>query len=224
MSHSHAVIRKSLKCRGPVKILRRLPIHTPIDRTKDNLENTIAVKLRALGTREGNSINNISQIRVLGNNCKLIVQCLEILLRPRIVADLEELHADLLGGRIEPVELPRRFDQHAVRVVGGFAVSDANDIDRLRALGITLVLFNIRYEDVAQSPSKRCVARRVHILEDLANGGTALDMLVEIRVRVVEEVDVDAVSVVCGAYWRDGLQSVGCLGPTGACHRTRIVD
>ena len=61
-----------------------------------------------------------------------------------LLANLEELDADLPGRGVELVQLLRGADDDALHVVARLAVRDHDDIERLSAVGVGLVPGEIR--------------------------------------------------------------------------------
>lgn len=115
-----------------MKIFTLLPIQPPIHRAEHDLEDTVTSQLCSLLPCERHGVHNVPQIVIASDVRKFIVQLLQMGFRLLIAADLEELHADLPGGRVELVELLGGLDEGAFDVVAGFAVGDADYVDGFR--------------------------------------------------------------------------------------------
>lgn len=207
-----------------MKILTFLTIQASIDRPKHDLENSIASELATLCASERHSINDIAQLVIARDLSQLVVKLHEVFPGHLVAADLEELHANLPRGRIELVEFLRRRNQRRLDIVRRLAVSHDDDVERLRGIRLRGIAAHVRLQDPVETLARRCSAARTHRLEDLAHDRRVGDVVVEGRIWVVQEVEVDAVGVVRGADWRDGFDGVAGFAPAAAGHAARVVD
>lgn len=207
-----------------MKPLSLLAIQPPIHRPKHDLQDPLATQPCALTSHKRHRIHNVSQLIVARNLRQLIVQLLQVPLRSLVPTDLEELHAHLPRRSVDLIELLRRRDERALNVVGGFAVGDADDVDRFRGVGIGLDAAEVGFENLVEALASGRAAAGSDGLEDLAHDGGLRDVVVEGGVWVVEEEDVDAVGVVRGADWCDGFECFGGLVPATSDHGAAVVD
>ena len=134
----------------------------------------------------------------------LVVKFLQSLRGAGFGSDLEELNADLPRRSVELVEFFRSVDDDALRVVGGDAVGDDDDVERFDGLDVVTLavkLREVRLQDLAEFGARGGAAARSDGVEDLLHLLRPRDVLVVDVVHVVQEVDVDAVFVEGGADW-----------------------
>ena len=156
-----------------------------------------------------------------------IVEILQRLRGPRLLADLEELDAHLPCWRFDFIQLLRVRHDDGFRIVAGHAVRDDDDVERLHALQMRLLRFalpQVRLQDRVELGTRKCAAARPDGFEDALDLGGAGDVLVAGRVVCVEKVDVDAVFVLGGADWCDGCNGLGGFAPGAAGHGARVID
>lgn len=208
----------------PVKILTLLPVQPSVHRAEHDLENTVACQMSPGLTCERDSVDNIPHITIARNFSELVIQLLQGRFSLLIATDLEKLDADLPGGCVELVQLLGGLDQRTLNVVAWFAIRDADDVHGLGCLGRIGVLAQIWSQDLVQTLAGWSTATRSHRIEDLSHSASSSDIVMERRVAMVEEVDVDAVSVVRRADWSDGLKCFASLAPKTACHGSAVVD
>lgn len=152
----------------------------------------------------------------MSNISKVVVEFLEMPRGIRVAADLEELHANLPRRSFESVQLLRSLDENAFNVVTWRAVRNTDNVDRLRCPWLSLVARKVLLEHLVQPfPCRRC-SSRLDGLEYVSHGVRI--SYVGILLRMVEEEDVNAVSVIGRANRRDHHDSVGGLTPQAAGH------
>ena len=87
-----------------------------------------------------------------------------------------------------------------------------------------LTVLDVRFQDSAEAGTSGCSTARADFVEDLLDLFGGSDIHVRVRVWGVEEMDVDAVTVVLGANWSDGFEGVPGFVPFGAGHGAGVVD
>lgn len=139
--------------------LLRLAIQAPHHCTKYNLQDSIAAQSCPAFSQEGHCVDDVSHVFVVSNVGEIVVKFLEMLSSFPVIADLEELHADLPRRSFELVKLLRSLYERALDVVRGNAISDADDVDRLGVLRILLIFVEIPFKDLLECASGwRCTA------------------------------------------------------------------
>lgn len=202
----------------------------PIHSTKHTLQHPLRIQSRPRAAHPRHRIHHIANNLPLPPHLptvlpNIIIQLLQHHLRLRVLADLKELDTDLPRGRIPPLELARRGDDHGLDVVGGLPVGDDDDVEGLDVLfTLGLEFTEIRAQDRVQAAAGGGSLLGADAVEDGFDGGGGGDVAVLGPVGRVQEVDVDAVGVVGGADGRDGLEGVAGFAPAAAGHAAGIVD
>ena len=184
-------------------------------------EHALGIQARAGGANPRNGIDHITHA---APGAQGVVHVLQHALGSLVLADLEELDPDLPGRGVEAVEFLCGRDNGGVHVVGGLAVGDDDDIERLH--GVFALFFQIgeiRAQDLVQAGSRRGPAAGLHAGEDGFHQRGGGDVFV-FAVLGVQEVDVDPVGVVLGAHGRDPLQRFGGFAPARPDHGAGVVD
>jgi hypothetical protein len=81
---------------------------------------------------------------------------------------LEELNSNLVRGRFDLVELLGVVHEDALRVIGGTAVGDDDDVDRLGRVKVTRTVGDVRnvwFEDAVKTRSRGCGTAGTNRLE-----------------------------------------------------------
>ncbi len=205
--------------------LDRFSIQSSRDRAQDHLHDPRPVQaLPALPVprdRVDHVAHASAQLR------QAVVQFPQRFGRPEFVADLEELDADLPRGGFEAVERLGRVHDDRFRVIARHPVRDDDDVERLDLFLVGQPGFQfgeVGFQDGAQSRAGRRVPERPHGVEDPVDVRGLLDVVVFGAVGLVEEVDVHAVGVVCGADGRDGFEGVRGFPPAASGHAAAVVD
>lgn len=151
-----------------MKRLALLAVLLPVNSTKDSFENTITVDDRTGHRAERLRVHDIAHAWVL--LWKLVIEILQILRRPGIVADLEELDADLPWNCANLVESRGYVFAGLVDGIVGFAVGENDEVHGLgRRLLIALAAGDVRIEDGVHSCAKHGDASGLSDREDLSH-------------------------------------------------------
>lgn len=149
---------------------------------------------------------------------------------------MEELDSNLVRGRLDLVELLGVVHKDALRIVGGTAVGDDDDVDRLGRVKVTRTVGDVRnvwFEDAVKTRSRGCGTAGTNRLEQPLDLAGVTDMEVSARGlgagtdgggAVVQEVNVDTVWVVRRAERGDGAEGIADFSPRATGHGARVVD
>ena len=197
-------------------------IMSPDDGAENTLQHAVGVQSGAGPPGPRHRVDHIPDAAVAA---QLIVHILQHQRGLGIVADLEELDADLPGGGVEAIEFRRGRQDDGLHVVGGLAVGDDDDVERFDGVfAFSFQFAQIRAEDVVQARARRGAAPGAHAVEDGFHRGRGGDVAVFDVVPFVQEVDVDAVGVPFGADRRDPFQRFGRFAPRAAGHGPGVID
>lgn len=134
---------------------------------------------------------------------------------------------DLPGREVEFIALLRRGGDDALRIVGGDAVRDDDDVERFDGFDVVPTGFafaEVGFQDFVEFVARGRAATWSYGVEDPLHLAWGRDVAVGGVVFGVEEVDVYAVFVVGGADGRDGCQRGAGLAPVAAGHGAGVVD
>lgn len=123
--------------------VRALAVQPPDDGAENDLEDGVGAEVAA--AVPGDGVDHVADAD------ELVVELAEVLGGVGVAADLEELEADLVGEGVEAVEAGGGVADDLVRVVGGPAVGDDDDVDGADGVrvGHALEVATVRGEDVA---------------------------------------------------------------------------
>jgi hypothetical protein len=213
----------------------RSPVQASHNCTENNLEDSICRQrltvVRASGV-PSRCINHIANALL----SEVIVQLSKSLCRTKLVSDLEELNSNLVRGCLDLVELLSVMHEDTLRVIGGTAVGDDDDVDRLGRVKVTRAARDVRnvwFENAVKTRSRGCRTAGTNRLEQLLDLAGVANLEVSARGlgagtdsggAVVQEVNVDTVWVVRRAERGDGAEGIADFSPRATGHGTRIVD
>lgn len=201
------------------------PVQSPRNRPEHDLHDPRSVQPGSALSVPGHRVHHVphapSQLR------QPVIQLPQRFRRAGLVADLEELDADLPRRGFQAVQGFRRVDDDGFRVVAGHPVGDDDDVERLELFLAGQRGFQcgeVRFQDGAQSGSGRGVPVRPHGVEDAIDVRGLLDVVIIRAVALVEEIDVHPVRIVRGADGRDGFQGVRRFPPAAPGHAAAVVN
>jgi len=201
-------------------------VPSAIDSSHSCLEYSCAGELSVPVTSERHRVDDVprnSQALALRYFDKAIIKLHEMLPRTRFLANLEKLDAKLVWFCILMVELPGGVDDGSFKIIGWHTISDDDDVHGLDTI-VEHESLEIGLENLVQALTGRCCTPGTHCLKDLDDGTRRCDVLVNARIGVVEEVDVDSVCITLGADRCNHFKSLASLLPRAAGHGSRIID
>lgn len=209
-------------------------IQPTYDSAKHGLEDKVGSKLgRILTFGPSDGVDDIANTSAVRNG---VVEIAQGLAGVGVVADLEELNAELVRRSIEAVELAGGVDNDALRVVLGLAVSQDNDIEGLDVVKVVSVGFEdgqVGIKDGLEASAGQSAAAGADGAEealDVGGGGDALIAGGAFAARgsavgaVIEEVNIYAVVVMRRANGRNLRQARINLAPSATGHGTRVIN
>lgn len=206
------------------------------DTAQDDLQNII--RRKRLVAAHGRRVHDIP---CLGDLVQLIVEVLERIANRRVVAQLQQLDAQLMRGRLQLIQRLGRLDKRGLDVVVKLARGKHNQIPP-RKLAVLLDLVGVPAEQLGQTRTQVALPLGFDMGEDLGDAVTRLKLrepadaavprfadgltgqeLDEALGAVVDKVDVDAVRVVLGAHGGDVVDELLDLLPVRG-HGRAVVD
>lgn len=204
---------------------------------QNNLEDII--RRQILVRAHGRRIDNIAR---LGGLVQLIIQVLERIADRRVVAELQQLNTELMGGCLQLIEHLCRINQRGLDVVVKLARREHNQVPPSKVI-LLLDLVAVPPQQLAQARTQIAFPLGFHMGEDLSDAVPRLQLgeaanaavarladrlpreeLDETLGAVVDKVNVDAVWVVLGAHRGNVVDELLDLVPVGGHGRTVVDD